>query len=436
MTFLPRFPGAAPGECNYCSKIMAFVCDKSFTLTARFVIPVDGPPIAGGTIRIEGARIAGVDSPGIRSADIDLGNRAILPGLVNAHTHLDLSGLRGQVPPSSDFVGWLRCVIAQRRSQNYDRVLLDIQSGIEECLASGTTLVGDISAGGRSWNLLAQSAPRAIVFYELLGLTKVRALPAWAEACAWLNARPNMRHCRPGLSPHAPYSVRRSLFAAAKRLAKERDLPLAVHLAESPAELELLEKRAGPMLPFLTDLGVFDPEGLVDSAEELADFLGELPNHLLVHSNYLTTNQLPAAGKNVVYCPRTHHAFGHSPYPLAQYLRQGVRVALGTDSLASNPDLSLFKEAQFVCRQHPDISPAQILNMATIAGAQMLGFGAESGSLTAGKSADLAIVDMPNADDPDPCSLVLDARASVNGVMIGGIWYKDPINRSTPSRDK
>ena len=150
------------------------------SLTARWVFPVDGPPIERGVVTVLGERIDAVDPPGKRTPDIDLGNAAILPGLVNAHTHLDLSGLRGKCPPSPDFVGWLRQVIAHRRTTTPEQTEADIRAGLAECLRFGTTVVGDIASGGASWDALAEAPLWAVVYFELLGLSQDRAAAAWA----------------------------------------------------------------------------------------------------------------------------------------------------------------------------------------------------------------------------------------------------------------
>ena len=396
------------------------------TITARFVIPVDQPPLPGGTITIDGSRIVAIEPRGARRADVDLGNAAILPGFVNAHTHLDLTGLRGRTPPGPNFVDWLRAVIAHRREQQPDQVQRDIQLGLDECLESGTTLIGDIAAGGQSYSVLAKSACRSVVFYELLGLSKPRAHQTWAAASAWLRSLPGSPNCRPGLSPHAPYSVRTSLLSAASNFADGRDLPLAIHLAESPAEMELLTRRSGPMLQFLQAFGVYDPSGLFNSPNELIERLGDSRRSLLIHGNYLEPSAKLLRGSCIVYCPRTHHAFGHRPYPLAEFLRSEVRVALGTDSLASNPNLSLFNEAQFVRQNHAGVASSEILRMATLSGAEALGWERETGSLAPGKAADLAIVALRDGTGSDPEHLVLGETACVSGVMIGGRWYRDP----------
>src|SRR5262249_42733476 len=147
------------------------------TLTARWILPMDGPPLPHGCVTLADGKIVAVEPHG-RAADEDLGNCVVLPGLVNAHTHLDLTGLRGRVPPGPDFPAWLRTVVQHRRTRTVDEIVNDIRAGIVESLANGTTLVGDIAAEGGSWSLLCGSRLRAVVFHELLGLPLPRARQA------------------------------------------------------------------------------------------------------------------------------------------------------------------------------------------------------------------------------------------------------------------
>src|SRR4051794_3379444 len=177
------------------------------TLSARWVFPVSGPPLPGGTVTVRGDRIGSVDSAGGRTPDLDFGNAAIIPGLVNAHTHLDLTGAHGAVPPGPDFVGWLRQVIAHRRTQNGDSIAADIRAGLNESLRFGTTLIGDIAAGGSSWVALTDAPVWAVCFREVLGLPYTRVMAAWAELVQWAAEHPDTPTCRVGVSPHAPYSV-------------------------------------------------------------------------------------------------------------------------------------------------------------------------------------------------------------------------------------
>jgi cytosine/adenosine deaminase-related metal-dependent hydrolase len=395
-----------------------------WSLKARWLFPVEGSPLEEGVITVQGEHIVRVASHATASPDLDLGNCAILPGLVNVHTHLDLSGLRGQAPPTEDFTDWLRTVIRHRRGLSPERVAADIQAGLSESLAYGTTLLGDISGGGLSWPILAAAPLRSVVFYELLGLPRPRARLAWREARAWLHAHPATSTCRPGLSPHAPYSVRAALFRTASSYARQHQLPLATHLAETLAELQLLQQHQGPFVDFLSELGVWDADGLIQGPNELLGLYAEPAHPLFIHGNYLDPVVPIPRGATIVYCPRTHAAFGHSPHPFRSFLAAGVRVALGTDSLASNPDLDVLAEARFLHRLYPDVPGSVLLRLATLAGAEALGWGQQTGSLIPGKSADLVVLPLEARDTPDPHQLVLESDEPVRAVLCRGQWVQ------------
>jgi cytosine/adenosine deaminase-related metal-dependent hydrolase len=357
--------------------------------------------LANGTVTVQGDRIVAVEPAGSRTADIDLGNVALLPGFVNAHTHLDLSGLHGVVPPTSDFVGWLRAIIAHRRTTTPSTTDTHIRAGLAHALATGTTLLGDIASGGASWDILCQAPVRAVCFRELLGLHPARVAPAWHELIAWANERPDTPTCRLAVSPHAPYSVHKALIEAAARI-----WPVCLHLAESMAEHELLDQHAGPFVPFLQEVGVWDADSLAPSWDWLVWRCSRAPSALFAHANYLPPTTHVPANATIVYCPRTHAAFGFGPHPFRAFLAKGVRVALGTDSLASNPDLDVLHEARFIHEQHPDLPGATLLRMLTIHGAEALGFGADAGALAPGRLADMVALPLADVNPPDPHALV------------------------------
>jgi cytosine/adenosine deaminase-related metal-dependent hydrolase len=393
-----------------------------WTLTARWVFPVAGPPLEGGCVTVTGDRILAVGPPADRAPDVDLGDVAVLPGLVNAHTHLDLTGMSGLAPPTPDFTGWLRQVIAHRRGRSPEQVRDDIRAGLAESLGYGTTLVGDIAGGGASWEDLVAAPLRANVFFEVLGLTEERARQAVVTANTWAEAHPATATCRPGVSPHAPYSAHRYLFRHANEMARKVPLVLATHLAETAEESELLTRLYGPFVPFLKELGVWEPRGLVPGpAYVMRTCCAHEVRALLVHCNWLpSTAVIPRSG-TIVYCPRTHAAFGHPPHPFRAFLARGVRVALGTDSLASNPDLSVLAEARFLHARHPDVSGDVVFRLMTLAGAEALGWQDETGSLEPGKSADLVVVPLPREDRPDP-HLLLESPRPVSRVLWRGRW--------------
>lgn len=380
------------------------------TLTARRIFPVDAPPLERGTITIANDRILAVEPHGTRTPDVDLGNVALVPGFVNAHTHLDLSGARGHCPPTPDFTHWLRHVIAFRRTRSPAEVQVDIANGIADCIRFGTTLIGDISASGASWDLLSAANCRSVVFHELLGLTEERAAQSWQAARDWLQQHDG------GVSPHAPYSVLRTQYS----VLGTKPLPIATHLAESEAEIELLRDHTGPFVDLLKEMNVWHPDGLSADPQEI---IRALPRGIFVHCNYLdpATPFLPS--QSVVVCPRTHAAFGHPHHP---FPKMKVRVALGTDSLASNPDLDILAEARFLRRQYPEVEPALILRMLTLNGAEALGFAEVAGSLTPGKSADLVVVPIGNDVRNDPHDYLLDSTAPIERVMFRGEWLPSP----------
>jgi cytosine/adenosine deaminase-related metal-dependent hydrolase len=204
--------------------------------------------------------------------------------------------------------------------------------------------------------------------------------------------------------------------------AATRGIPVAVHLAETAAEQELLVLRSGPFVQFLQDVGAWAPDGL---AEDLGHVIGQLDGSyptLLIHCNFLPPDGWLPANASIVYCPRTHAAFGHPTHPFREFLKCGVRVALGTDSLASNPDLDILGEMRFLHGRHPDVPGDVVLRMGTLSGAEALGWSDETGSLTPGKSADLIVLPLRSDDATDPYWLVLESALQVGKVLCRGRW--------------
>jgi cytosine/adenosine deaminase-related metal-dependent hydrolase len=386
---------------------------------------VSGPPLANGTVTIRGERIESVDSRGVRAPDEDLGNVAIIPGLVNAHTHLDLSGARGIVPPTDPdhFTDWLRGVIAYRRSRTPEQVQVDIRAGLAEAMRFGTTLLGDIAAEGASWDVVSQSEVRSVVFKEWIGFSEGLFRSIKLDVMKWLGRETVSNRCRPGVSPHAPYSVAEW---AARLLTGSA--PAAVHWAESPAEMELIASHSGPFVPFLEELGIWKDaqHNLALSHRQLSAQLGRKSTVrsplLLAHANYQPAEAIWRSGTSVVYCPRTHAAFRHPPHSFRDFLARGVRVCLGTDSLASNPDLDVLAEARFVHAKYPDFPGETLLCMATLSASEALGWADETGSLEPGKSADFVVVPLPDRDASDPHEILLTNHPGERRTMFQGEW--------------
>ncbi len=398
----------------------------AYSLTARYVFPVAGPPLPGGCITVQGERIVAVEARSTANC-IDLGNVALLPGLVNAHTHLEFSdcqkplGRRGQPLPE-----WIREVIATRRSDARDPAAA-IAAGLAESLQAGTTTVGEIATGGWTAESLSAAALDLTVFYELLGLPAERATERLADAARFVEESADARSWHPGISPHAPYSVHPELVVGLVRLAMAHRLPVAMHLAESPEEIELLTAGSGPFRDMLQVLGVWEPTAIPHGTHplEYLQILAEAPRALVVHGNYLNIEELEylavhAERMTLVYCPRTHDYFGHRRHPLPKLMALGGRVALGTDSRASNPDLSLLAEMRHVARGFPELAPREVLRLGTIAGAQALGRAHEIGTLEPGKLANLAVIPLEELTAADPHELIFSSELAPTATYYRG----------------
>jgi aminodeoxyfutalosine deaminase len=388
-------------------------------LTARWVFPVSGPPLERGVLMISDGRVVAATKQGRVTPDFDFGNAAIVPGFVNAHTHLDLTGALGLIPPTPDFTAWLRSVIVYRKTRSPEQIDADIQAGIAECLRHGTTTIGDIAAQGKSGRWLERAPVRSIAYFELIGMSAESATAAWDSFIKWTKNSPPRGTCLPGVSPHAPYSASIELL----NLATSSGFPLSMHLGESPEELELLNDHTGPFVEFLRELNAWDPNRLADSFWEVHCATRNAVRPLFAHCNFLefvNSHESTPSGGTIVYCPRTHAAFGHPPHPFRTFIANGLQVVLGTDSLASNPDLSLLAEARFIASRYADFDRAALLRMATLSGAQALGFEQMTGSLAPGKSADFVVVPLPDRDEDDPHELLFNSDLPVQSTWIRG----------------
>lgn len=367
-----------------------------FRITARWVFPVSGPPLEKGVIEVVNGRIAAVHA--LRHAPAhDLGNVAIIPGLVNAHTHLEFSDLIQPVQPPQPFTAWIRSLVNVRRATPATGTIL--QQGLAECLANGAAAVGEIATQDWPDDEYRQSGTDAVVFRELIGRLPARAAAQLEVARNWLDASPSKTSAvTRGLSPHAPYSVSPDLYRDLVVLAAERQAPVAIHLAETASELELLSHGTGEFVDMLQRFNAWDDQAIPRGSRPL-DYLQpleKLTRALVIHGNYLQSEDFEWLSEHpqvaVVYCPRTHAFFGHPPHPWLRLLERNINVALGTDSRGSNPDLSLWNEMRFLQQNFPQTDPARILSMGTLNGARALGLDVTLGSIEPGKRAAFALV--------------------------------------------
>lgn len=392
----------------------------SVALKARYVLPVDRPPIADGVVQMAGTKIVAVGRTP-RSATLqDLGNVALLPGLVNAHTHLEFSHLERPLGrPGISLSDWIRQVIAWR-SARADDPATAVAAGLRQSAMCGTTALGDISTSRPAAGSWGKARGDMTCFFEVMARPESPRAELFADLCEKVTCHAAADRWQGGVSPHSPYTVPPELLAQLTRFAAEERLPLAMHLAESRAELQLLRSGDGPLRDLLVERDLWDHLALPRGLRPL-DYLRQIARtkrSLVIHGNYLDDDELAFLAAHgdqmtLVFCPRTHAFFRHVTYPLAKALALGVHVALGTDSRASNPDLSLLDEMRFVAQHYPDVSPANVVRLATFAGARALGRDHNTGTITAGKLANLTAIALPDRAANDPYEALLAGNGSV-----------------------
>jgi len=377
---------------------------------AAWVCPIDQRPIKDGLVIVEAGRIVAVGSreSGVGSRDTltDLGNVALMPGLINAHIHLELSWLRGRVPPAGKFTDWVKQMMGTRGGveRSGDPVVLEaMAAAIRELQSSGTVAVGDISNSLTSPAALRAAGLDGVVFHELLGFKErdgslvERTREARAQVAGGAVV---------SLAPHAPYSTSPELFRAIRAAVDPSDCPImSVHLGESPEEVEFLASGTGPWREMLEFIGVWRDDWAVPACGpvEYLDRLGVLDARTLavhgVQCDEAALARLAAIGATLVTCPRSNQWVGVGWPPIARFYQSGVAVAVGTDSLASVDDLNLFSELKAMRAVAPGVPAAKLLESATLTGARALGLDAELGSLTPGKRAEILAIALPGPVD-------------------------------------
>lgn len=304
----------------------------------------------------------------------------LIPPLVNAHTHLEFSALTEPLEPALPFQSWIQSLMKWRGSNGATQAE-SIRNGFAESVDSGIGLIGEISTNDDMALLSNQQFTNqqtsCVAFRELIGLSTARVQQQLELAESFLTAVP-VAGVHRALSPHAPYTVHPDLLEQTVALANKHQVPLAMHLAETTDELELLGSGTGRFQTFLSSMGLFDPK-LFPGGRCILDLLKVLssaPKVLAVHGNYFTDDDVSFLSRHrnitTVYCPRTHYFFGHTPHPFRKLLTAGCRVVLGTDSRASNPDLSIWRELQHVARLASELSPGQLLAMITTHAAEAM----------------------------------------------------------------
>lgn len=348
-------------------------------LRVRWLLNPNQPPLENVEIVEQGGRISEIRV--LPATATNILPVILTPMLVNAHTHLEFSGLTEPIRPALPFPDWISAVIQWRRSEE-GTGNDSVSRGLSESINSGVGAIGEITTTQLMNPDDLAAGCHVVSFREIIGLQQERIPELLQLATEHLNQVPAASlHSAviAGFSPHAPYTVHPELLNSLMELAVNHKAVVAMHLAETTNELELLHNGTGRFVDFLQRLGLWN-SSTFPGGRSIREFLEQLvraPRALAIHGNYFSDDDIQFAARHAnlatVYCPRTHAFFEHAPHPIRQLMAAGATVVLGTDSRASNPDLSIWKELQFVATHFSDISVPQLIAMVTTDAADALG---------------------------------------------------------------
>ena len=411
-------------------------------LRAKIILPVTAPPIEDGAVFIVGNKIRSITPwrdlrPHVREKILDLGEVILLPGLVNAHCHLDYTDMAGELSPPKTFTDWIAAITAHKTGWSYSDYARSWLHGAHQLLKTGTTTVADIEAMPDLLPEVWDATPlRIFSFLEMTGI-RARRQPKeiLREAVETIDALRHPRH-RAALSPHAPYSTLPELLRLAAAISQKRNWPVSIHVAESVQEFEMFQHARGAMHAWLarnerdnSDCGLGSPVAHLARHR----LLGE--NVLAIHVNCLARGDATLLAKNkthVVHCPRSHDYFKHPKFERERLAAAGVNLCLGTDSLATTrktgrhkPELDMFAEMRALADHDKSVSLQEILQMATVNGARALGLTGKIGGLSPGALADMIAI--PFHGKPAKIhEAVLHHSGNVTASMIEGRWAIPP----------
>jgi aminodeoxyfutalosine deaminase len=411
---------------------------RRMILRSRTVVTMHGPPIENGAVAISGNQIVDVGKfPDVsarhpRAKIIDLGEQALLPGLINAHCHLDYTCLRGKIPPQKTFTDWIRAINALKAELSPKDYLASIDEGFAEAKRFGTTTIANLTA----FPDLVPQIHAPIPTWWFAELIDVRA-PERANEIIELAIK-SLGRVRPpgapgGLAPHALFTASKNLYRRCEKVARREKIFLTTHLAESREEMEMFRQGSGPLYNFMKSIG--RPMDDCGNATPLERFLGApdgraLPDRwIIAHLNELAESDFKLLKEltdkfHVVHSPRSHDYFGHSPFPFKKLRALGFKICLGTDSLASNQSLSLFDEMRALQCRERGTSPDEILEMVTVTPAQALHQGKALGRIRAGFRADLIAV--PRSGDGNIFEQIVAFDGPVDWMLLNGKQKRNP----------
>ena len=373
---------------------------------ARTVVTMNGAPIENGAVAISDKRIIDVGSFAevkARNAGeiVDLGEQALLPGLINAHCHLDYTCLRGKIAPQESFTDWIQEINSEKAKLSEDDYLASIEEGFAEAQKFGTTTLVNLEAFPELIEQIKSPPLRTWWCAELIDIRSPRSAREIVD-----RAMQQLRHAVDGkngfgLAPHAPFTATADLYRLCDETARGKDILLTTHLAESREETEMFRDRAGSLFDFMEEIGrPIDDCGHKTPLEYLSEQVELDERWIVAHANELTFADLERWKSHqkkfhIVHCPRSHRYFKHAPFPVQKLRSIGFNICLGTDSLASNSSLSLFAEMRALREVAPTLRPVDVIEMVTVNSARALRLPDKLGRIAVGFFADLIAI--PNA---------------------------------------
>ena len=408
-------------------------------IRARTVVTMDGAPIQDGAVAVSGNLIVDVgrfDDVKTRNAGnaVDLGEQVLLPGLINAHCHLDYTCLRGKIAPQKSFTDWILAINAEKSELSPKDYVASIEDGFAEAKRFGTTAVANLTAVPELISQI-QTPIRTWWFAELIDIrAPERTNELVDSAIEALKQTPGW-----GLAPHALFTASKDVFRRCEEIAKQEDILLTTHLAESREEMEMFRDASGPLYEFIKSLGrPMDDCGNETPLGLFLDLIGSggSPNRpraievnrpylfwIVAHLNELTERDFELLERSnskfhVVHCPRSHNYFGHSPFAFDRLCSLGFNVCLGTDSLASNESLSLFAEMRAFQKNFPPVSAEEIFQTVTVNPARALRQENALGQIRPGFGADLIAV--PCTGSTDIFEQIIACDTPVSWSMVNG----------------
>ena len=417
-------------------------------ITAPWILPVSSPAISNGGLLIDKGLVKEIFT---QSQLIALGgsgskprfhlpNSVILPGLVNAHCHLDYTRMAGLIPPPASFTSWIHAIQGLKREWDKTDYQTSWLEGAQASLRNGITTVCNQES---RWDFLpeitTQTPLRVMSCLEIIGVSSnLGTYPKLDSAREFLHSH-SAHLWNPSLSPHAPYSTTQELLELIALENRSCDSLLTMHVSESLEEWQMFTQRAGPLFDWLSSQrNMEDCDGRTPLEQvSKAGLLNQ--NLLAVHANYLSNPdllRLAESGASIVHCPRSYDYFQHSEFPLNELLKQGVRVCIGTDSLATTlkdrgktPQLNLFEEIRSLAARIPELSAEQLLRLVTIDAAKALKIDRLGiGQLVTGGVADLVALPMADSSITDPYEVTINYTGQVQACMVGGNWVHPPPN--------